>query len=147
METDGELSFNCAESVIIKTRRDLQLDEVDTSCMQVASVLGGGIAGSGRVCGAVTGGVMCLGMLLGTTGTEIPAEFNRKRNQARNIIGRFLEDFATAWGTTTCRYLRAMDKGEREPAGTQRGEKHEGEFHCEEYVQWVFEWLKDYLNQ
>jgi C_GCAxxG_C_C family probable redox protein len=147
METDGELSFNCAESVIIKARRILPIDEINTSCMQIASVLGGGIAGSGRVCGAVTGGVMCLGTLHGTSGTELPEEFNRKRNRARDIIGRFLEDFATAWGTTTCRYLRAMDKGERESAGTQRGEKSEGEFHCEEYVQWVYEWLKDYLNQ
>lgn len=147
METDGELSFNCAESVLIKAKRDLPLKDINTSCMQIASVLGGGIAGSGRVCGAVAGGVMCLGMLLGTTGTETLVAFDDKRKRAREIVGCFLDDFGTAWGTTTCKYLRAMDRDEREPTGTMRHELEEGEFHCEEYVEWVFEWLRDFLNK
>ena len=68
MEEKNELSFNCAESTMIGIDRDSLLEGFSNSCMRMASILGGGISGFGEVCGAVSGAVLSLGLILGTNG-------------------------------------------------------------------------------
>ena len=78
MEEDNGRSFNCAESVLIRVNRADPLPNFSPSCMKVASVLGGGVSGFREICGAVSGGVICLGLMLGTTGDEDVEEFGRE---------------------------------------------------------------------
>ena len=107
----------------------------DDSCMRIASVFGGGIAGSGEICGAVSGGVMCLALLKGTNGDEAIGIFKKKRKEARSVISTFLDEFAADWGTVQCRFLLAMDKGGIPPKGKLR--KDPPRNLCAEYVDWV----------
>ncbi len=135
MEKRNGLSFNCAESVILQVDEGTALIGFDSSHMRIASVLGGGIAGCGEVCGAVSGSVICLGLQFGTDGDEATERFKEKRERARAQVKTLLRDFQDAWGAVDCRSLRAMDKGEIPQAGVERPMKPTGDL-CDEYVRW-----------
>ena len=133
-ERDG-LSFNCAESVILGTSKKYQLHGEESTRLRIASVLGGGISGCGEVCGAVSGAVICLGLALGTEGTELPDEFKMIRETARDCVKGYMKSFANAWGSVQCNALRAMDKGEIPPEGSLRPKGTQRNL-CDEYVAW-----------
>jgi C_GCAxxG_C_C family probable redox protein len=131
----NERSFNCVENVMMRVNHDDSLPGFDVACMRIASVFGGGIAGSREVCGAVTGGVMCLALLKGTNGNEAIDIFKERRSEVRGLIRSFLSDFENDWGTVQCRFLLAMDKGGIPPKGKLRKENPRNL--CAEYVDWV----------
>jgi C_GCAxxG_C_C family probable redox protein len=135
MEKRNGLSFNCAESVILQTNDVSPLPGFGLCHMRVGSVLGGGIAGRGEVCGAVTGAVVCLGLTFGSEGTESETGFKSKRTHARGLVNRFMDDFECAWGSVECRTLRAIDKGEAPRLGDLRPDGPPTDL-CDEYVRW-----------
>ena len=104
-------------------------------CMRMASILGGGISGFGEVCGAVSGAVLSLGLILGTNGTEDVDEFKAKRAKAREIVKQYMQNFVDSWGSVQCRRLIEMDEGKLPPAGLLRPERGPEKL-CEEYVDW-----------
>jgi C_GCAxxG_C_C family probable redox protein len=55
--------YNCAQSILHAFGPDLGLDS--ETALKVATGLGGGIGGRGEVCGAVTGGILALGLKYG----------------------------------------------------------------------------------
>ena len=103
--------------------------------MKIASVLGGGVAGFREICGAVSGGVACLGLLLGTSGDEDVDDFKLKRTHARDLIHAYLQEFVDCWGSVQCGPLLEMDEGKRSPEGTLRPEGPPEKL-CDEYVDW-----------
>jgi C_GCAxxG_C_C family probable redox protein len=135
MEEDNGRSFNCAESVLIQINRESPLPGFSKDCMRIVSVLGGGISGFGEVCGAVSGAVTSLGLLLGTDGDEEVEHFKAKRAEAREVVNQYLQDFTDHWGSVQCRYLKEMDEGKRAPAGLLRPDTP-SENLCDEYVKW-----------
>ncbi|MCK5389628.1 MAG: C_GCAxxG_C_C family protein [Candidatus Thorarchaeota archaeon] len=135
MEEDNGRSFNCAESVMIRVNRESPLPGFNSSCMRITSVFGGGIAGYGEVCGAISGAVVSLGLMLGTNGDETVDDFKLKRTQARSVVKEFLQEFAECWGSVQCRHLIAMDEGKRTQVGTLRPEGPPSNL-CNEYVDW-----------
>ncbi|MFO8060833.1 MAG: C-GCAxxG-C-C family protein [Bacillota bacterium] len=86
--------YNCAEAVLaaLTGSRD------HVSC---ASGFGGGIGGSGQTCGAVTGALMGMGLVLGARDPETPASYECFRSQ----VSRFLDSFEAEFGSTLCREL------------------------------------------
>ena len=137
MEEDNERSFNCAESVMMRVDRASSLPGFDGALMRVGSVLGGGFAGCGEVCGATCGGVLSLALLTGTTGTEPVEEFKSKRRFARSVVSDFMNEFTDAWGGVACKFLLAMDSGQVPPKGRLR--TGPARKLCEEYVNWCTE--------
>lgn len=135
-QNDGR-SFNCAESVMIRVDRETSLPGYNDSFMRVASVLGGGIAGCGEVCGATSGGVLCLALLTGTTGVEPVEIFKEKRSFARSVISDYMNEFSDNWGSVQCKLLLAMDKGEIPPKGRLRNGPPRNL--CNEYTDWCTE--------
>jgi C_GCAxxG_C_C family probable redox protein len=135
MEEDNGRSFNCAESVLIQINRESPLPGFGNECMRIASVLGGGISGFGEVCGAISGAVAGLGLLLGTNGDEEEELFKTKRTEAREIVKQYMQDFVDNWGSAQCRYLIEMDEGKRAPAGSLRSHGPPKRL-CDEYVNW-----------
>jgi C_GCAxxG_C_C family probable redox protein len=135
MEEKNGRSFNCAESTMIGIDRASPLPDFSQPCMRMASILGGGISGFGEVCGAVSGGVLSLGLILGTNGTEEAEEFKAKRAKAREFVKKYMQDFADCWGSVQCRYLVEMDEGKRPPAGSLRPLRTPKKL-CDEYVDW-----------
>ncbi len=135
MEEDNGRSYNCAESVIIRVNRESPLPGFNASCMRISSVLGGGISGFGEVCGAISGAVISLGLILGTNGDEIVDDFKSKRTHARSVVKEFLQEFTDCWGSARCRHLIEMDEGKRAQVGSLRPEGPPRNL-CDEYVDW-----------
>ena len=71
---DGRPAWNCCQAVVSVFAQDAGYDE-DT-CMKAAAFFRGGMQ-MGSVCGAVTGGLMALG-LAGADGPDVPTGFCRK---------------------------------------------------------------------
>lgn len=98
-------SFNCAQSVFVPLAEKLGLD-VDTA-LKIATPFGGGIAHSGQICGAVSGGLMAIGLAKGIT------EYNHERKDACYALAQeFMDRFTELHGELTCSGLLGLDLGD-----------------------------------
>ncbi len=146
MEQVNGRFFNCAESVGIGSNREVQAQQSHVAALRIASMFGGGIVGTGETCGAVTGALIYLGLVMGTTGSESVEEFNDTRKRAREIGQRLVQDFIDQWGSQRCSVLVAMDKGQIPPMGILRGSDPSPRKHCNDYVQWSIERIRALLE-
>jgi C_GCAxxG_C_C family probable redox protein len=93
--------FNCAQSVLGVFCADLNFDK--ETAMKLATGFGAGMARKQEVCGAVTGGIMAIGLKHG------PAYEGDK--EAKELVYRFarelMERFAAKFGSCLCRELLA----------------------------------------
>lgn len=71
---DGRPVYNCCQSVVSIFAQDVGYDE--ETCMKAATYFRGGMQ-MGSVCGAITGGLMALG-LAGIDDSQVLNEFYRK---------------------------------------------------------------------
>ncbi len=102
--------FSCCQSVLWAYARDFGLS--DETALKLAGTFGGGIAGSGETCGAVTGGLMVIGLRHGMTDPQ-----DRQAKERSRELGRsFMERFATLFGSTKCRDLLGCEPGTKEGA-------------------------------
>lgn len=80
--------FNCAQSVLLALTDQTGLDESQAAA--VATGFGGGMR-TGEVCGAVTGGLMALGLTLGSDGNgeKTGAMFVRAKELQRSFTEKY----------------------------------------------------------
>ncbi len=105
--------YNCAQSVLYAYGPELGLDS--ETALRVATGLGGGLGGRGEVCGAVTGGILALGLKYGRGGQDEKSV----AQQAYQKTGELMAAFERAHGTCMCRVLlEGCDL--RTPEGMQR---------------------------
>ncbi len=91
--------YNCAQAVLYAYGPDLGLDA--ETALKVATGLGGGMGGRGEICGAVTGGILALGLKYGRGGgDEKPVA-----QQAYQKTGELMDAFMRKHGSCTCRVL------------------------------------------
>ena len=90
---------NCAQTVLLAFQKELSLDEEVLLGMGLG--FGGGIARTGQVCGAVTGGVMALGRVC-SLAMEDPSD---AKELTIKVVQQFLEDFREVHGTIYCSEL------------------------------------------
>lgn len=96
------LGYNCAQSVVLAYDDILGVDK--DVLLNMSAPFGGGVGRLREVCGAVSGGVMVLGMLTGLD-TLVPAEKNRLYAIEQDFANRF-KDRA---GSYICRELIAIN--------------------------------------
>jgi C_GCAxxG_C_C family probable redox protein len=72
---------------------------------RIATAFAGGMGRSGEVCGAVVGGIMCIGV---KHGREEPGQF-QPDDLAMNLTQRFLRAFRDEMGSIYCRELTGHD--------------------------------------
>ena len=106
MKTKSELAvekfmsgYNCAQSVLYAFGPDLGLDA--ETALKVATGLGGGMGGRGEVCGAVTGGILALGLRYGRGEKEEKSA----AQQAYQKTGELMAAFERVHGSCMCRTL------------------------------------------
>jgi C_GCAxxG_C_C family probable redox protein len=149
MEESNGLHLCCSESVIIQVNRTSPLPGFTPACMRIGSMFCGGVSGYGEICGAVSGAIICLGLAMGTDASETEPVFKSKREEARTIAKRFMNDFERAWGSVRCERLLAMDKGLTESKGEQRAAYPQIKL-CDHYVDWcsakVIEILEEFTQ-
>lgn len=132
--------YNCAQSVFTVFATEYGLD-IETA-RQIAALFGGGIARSGEVCGAISGGLMALGLHLATYDPTDSAAKDRFYQLGQNFIERFRDRF----GAHHCRNLinRELDTPEKHHATKESGVFQN---QCPQYVAFAVETISEILNQ
>jgi len=96
-------TFNCAQAVIAAFCEDFAMDRA--TALRVATAFGGGMAGMGLTCGAVTGAYMVIGLKHGRTDAadHTPAE------KASATVQEFNKRFLARNKSIACRELLGVD--------------------------------------
>jgi C_GCAxxG_C_C family probable redox protein len=130
-------NFNCAQSVFAAFASQFGMDE---GCMlKMASPFGGGVARRGHICGAVTGGLLALGL---ARGAESPSD----KEAAYRLGQEFMHRFESRHGSILCRVLLDFDIST--DAGWQQA-REKGLFNttCPEFVRDAVEIAQDMLDK
>jgi C_GCAxxG_C_C family probable redox protein len=146
IERDGK-RFNCCESTIMKINEKRPLEGFGVGVIRAASNMGGGGAGWGSICGAVSGGIMAFGLAMGTNGDESPEEFTAIREEMRGYTQKFLKAFEERWGHVNCFDLLGVDT--RTPEGKAKHEENKlkGFYYCEDFVQWAADMVLELFEE
>ena len=94
--------YNCAESSL-RGVCHAQGIELGDQCARMATPFGGGIGRSEDVCGALTGAVLALGIVLGRAG---PGE---DRLRSYDAAGKLYISFRERFGSVDCKVLNKSD--------------------------------------
>lgn len=105
---DFEGGFNCSQSVLRAFAADFGLDRATAS--RIAAPFGGGLGRLGRTCGALTGGLVVIGLKHGWSEDCDPAIKDGVYERARTFIARFEDKNASS----ECRRLIGYDLSDPE---------------------------------
>jgi len=95
--------FNCAQSVFAAYAPALGLEQ--DAAVRVAAGFGGGIARTGRLCGALAGAIMAIGLRHGSAdGTDGAAKM-----RVYELSNKAMKAFAARCGSVECRDLLGVD--------------------------------------
>jgi C_GCAxxG_C_C family probable redox protein len=119
--------FNCAQAVLSAFAGNLGIDE--NQSLKVSSAFGGGICRMGDTCGAVTGGLMVIGLKYGMTDVSDAAAKEKTYSEA----GKFIGEFKKLHGSVMCRDLLGYDLSKPEEVKAYK-EKNPGPSLCPDYV-------------
>jgi C_GCAxxG_C_C family probable redox protein len=97
--------YTCSQSVLRAFAAELGL-ELDSGT-RLATAFGGGLSRTGRVCGAVTGALMVIGLRYGNT---LPTDRGAKE-ATYTLARRFMEEFEKRHGSVDCPGLLGCDIG------------------------------------
>jgi len=95
--------FNCAQAVFSAFAPGLGLER--ELALRVGGAFGGGMARMGEVCGAVTGGLMALGLRYG----KYRKEDDTARDRTYELGRQFLQRFRERHGALRCSDLLGHD--------------------------------------
>jgi C_GCAxxG_C_C family probable redox protein len=109
--------WNCAQSVLGVFCGDLNFEK--EAAMKLASGFGAGLARKQEVCGAVTGGIMAVGLKHGQTAAGDKESKERTYRLTRELMARFQAEF----GSCLCRDLLGLDL---QTEGGQKKYKEDG---------------------
>lgn len=95
--------FNCAQSVFLPFAKESGLGEANGA--RIASSFGAGMGRSQETCGAVTGGLMALGLEYGFVKGDDQAQKDVALRRTKEFLAAFKKDF----GTVLCKELLKTD--------------------------------------
>jgi len=95
--------YNCAQAVGSVFSDDAGVPE--EVILSAATGFGGGMGRTGGVCGAVSGGIIVIGLLFGSTG---PGE-NEAKDLVYDLTRKFVTRFAERCGSISCTELLGCD--------------------------------------
>jgi C_GCAxxG_C_C family probable redox protein len=94
--------YNCAQSVLMAMSE--HWDRKNELIPKIATGFGGGIGRCGSVCGALTGGIMAIGLKYGTNEPSM-----EKRLKAYKQAKKLYKQFEKRHGSVLCRELIGYD--------------------------------------
>lgn len=91
--------YNCAQSVLSAFCEDLNFDR--ETALKLATGFGAGMARRQEVCGAVSGGIMAIGLKFGRG----LADEKAVAENTYLLVGEFMKRFSDKYGSCLCRVL------------------------------------------
>jgi C_GCAxxG_C_C family probable redox protein len=132
--------FNCSQSVFAAFAEEGGVEE--NLALRISGALGGGCAHQGEVCGAVSGGLLALGLFMGRDRTKD----KDAKNLTYELGGRFIDSFKKIHGTAICRELLECDLST--PGGEELArERNLFQTKCPQYVETAVEIMDDILRE
>lgn len=107
--------LSCSQAICQAYGDEFGLSPSDAA--RVAAGFGGGMARTDRICGAVTGGVMVLGLAYGGTSGDDSAA----KEATYAAVQEFLAAFEAAHGSIACTALLGYNLGDPREAAAARG--------------------------
>ena len=95
--------FSCSQAVFSAFAEEMGVDR--TTALKISTAFGGGMAGMGLTCGAVTGALMAIGAEHGRT----EAADDAAKQKTYEISREFIRVFAERHGSIACRDLLGVD--------------------------------------
>ena len=117
-----ENGFNCAQSVVAAFLEQTGLPE--QTAYRIACGFGAGMGRRQLTCGAVTGGIMVIGMKYG----KDAGRTDRDKEKTYQLVVDFMREFQGRHATTECRELLGCD------LTTGEGKRHYEESHLHSTV-------------
>ena len=111
VETYRNTGFNCAQIVLAEFAPGLGMDK-DTA-VKVACGLGSGMGRSGHMCGAVTGGILAIGLKYGM----VDPDSSDDKDRTYELVSQLVDKITSNHGTVNCNELMGVDIGT--PEGQQ----------------------------
>jgi len=127
--------FNCAQSVLLVMQKFWGVEKPLEP--KVASAFGGGIGRAGSVCGALTGGVIAIGLKYGSDNPVVA-----EREHAYSLALKFYKQFERECGSVLCRDLIGYDLTDREQLERVRSSNVVAE-KCVHFIEKTVEILTD----
>ena len=100
--------YNCSQAILAAYAEELGINE--QTAIRVASSFGGGIARTGKTCGAVTGALMVLGMM--EWNSEVEKE--EAKQHVYTLSQRLMEEFKKKNQTLNCEELLGVSVNQPE---------------------------------
>jgi C_GCAxxG_C_C family probable redox protein len=132
------LGCNCAQAVSSVFARDAGVPE--EIVLRAATGFGGGVGHTGGACGAVSGAVLAVGLLFGSTGPEEKEAKERTYALTQEFIARFSQKN----GTISCTGLLGCDLSTDEGLVRAR-EQNLARTLCPAYIRDAVEILEELL--
>lgn len=116
--------YYCAESVLLAVAEYQQIHS--DLLPRIATGFCSGVARSGGMCGAVSGGILAIGLVLGRSSPDQPVD------PCYAAVREFMQQFASKYGSLSCPELTGVQLGtpEGQAAFRQKGQVKE----CANYV-------------
>ena len=134
--TDFLGGYNCAQSVLLTIASHDRVK--NTLIPKIATGFGSGIGRCGSVCGALTGGVMAIGMRYGT---NKPSQ--KERAKCYELTQKLFAKFKERHGVILCKVLIGYDLSKPEEADKARDEKV-FEKKCPDFIRTVVQTMMDF---
>ncbi|MDO9578929.1 MAG: C-GCAxxG-C-C family protein [Candidatus Cloacimonadales bacterium] len=96
--------FSCSQAVLGAFAKEFELSH--QTAMRLSSAFGGGMAGSGETCGAITGALMVIGLKYG----RVVPEDTVAKEKTYEIIKELFQSFECKYNSLICRKLRLDDR-------------------------------------
>jgi C_GCAxxG_C_C family probable redox protein len=133
----GPTHINCAQTMV---RYALLVLGHDLDLLTTARYFGGGMAGMGETCGAITGAALALG-LRDLHPSEEPADL---ASRTRDRLQELIREFAAEFGACRCADLTGFDLST--PEGHKAFVASEAHKRCADYVGWMCDRLGPLLT-
>lgn len=109
--------FSCSQAILATYSTEFGIDYITS--LKLAEGFGGGIAGKGHICGAVSGAIMVLGLKYGRTN----ASDRESKTKTNNLIREFIKRFELRNGSIQCRDIIGceIDTPEKREVAREKG--------------------------
>jgi C_GCAxxG_C_C family probable redox protein len=97
--------FGCSQTALAALMETFGVKGQDL--LRASTCLAGGVARRGHVCGALTGGLMMIGLLTGRDDLEMVPQYQRAMDYGNKLYVKFRDEF----GTVSCPELQKLKFG------------------------------------